>query len=82
MEEREKLVKKFKDIQVVINHINYLNNTKADLELREDSEENRLKITKVKFDIARCQRNLDNMVKEAMGENHNSYNNIETVKTK
>ncbi len=82
MEEREKLVKKLKDIQGVINHLNYLNNTKADLELREDSEENRLKIAKVKFDIARCQRNLDNMVKEAMGENHNSYNNIETVKTK
>ena len=82
MEEREKLVKKLKDIQGVINHLTYLNNTKADLELREDSKENRLKIIEVKFDIARCQRNLDNMVKEAMGENHNSYNNIETVKTK
>ena len=81
MEEREKLEKQFKEIKSVIKHLTDLNNTKANLEAREDSEVNRLKIEKVKLDIARCQRNLDNMVKEAMGVSH--YNeNVETVRTK
>lgn len=81
MEEREKLEKQFKEIKSVIKHLTDLNNTKVNLEAREDSEANRLKIEKVKLDIARCQRNLDNMVKEAMGVSH--YNeNVETVKTK
>lgn len=81
MEEREKLEKQFKEIKSVIKHLTDLNNTKANLEARKDSEANRLKIEKVKLDIARCQRNLDNMVKEAMGVSH--YNeNVETVRTK
>ena len=81
MEEREKLEKQFREIKSVIKHLTDLNNTKVNLEAREDSEANRLKIEKVKLDIARCQRNLDNMVKEAMGVSH--YNeNVETVKTK
>lgn len=81
MEEREKLEKQVREIKGVINHLTNLRNTQIDLEARDDNESNRLRIERIKLDIARCQRNLDNMVKEVMGINHYN-NNVETVRTK
>ena len=81
MTEREKLEKQVREIKGVINHLTNLHNTQIDLEAREDNVANQLKIIKIKFDIARCQRNLDNMVKEVMGINHYN-NNVETIRPK
>ncbi len=81
MDDRELIKQQLKIIRGTINHLANLNNTKISLELSENTKVNQFKLAKVEFEIARCQKNLDNMVKELIGENH-YINNVESVKTK
>ena len=81
MEERDKIRKQLKVIKGTVNHLANLNNTKVCLELSEPTQANRLKLEEVKFEMARTQRNLDNLVKEMIGVDHYN-NNVETVRTK